>query len=163
MGITAGVGSGRSSMEWLRGVRTAPSRRQPAPDWRGTVRSRLLVCAAVVPSWTAVIEARLVSLQGVDHGELLARADRQQLRTVVAPAKRGEIFDRKGRVLAYTGGADTIAAVPNDIDDPEEVAARVCKVLDGCNSERRLAIARSPGRRTPCASLARQVTPQRAR
>jgi cell division protein FtsI (penicillin-binding protein 3) len=163
MGITAGVGSVRSAMEWLRGMRTAPSRRQPAPDWRGTVRSRLLVCAAVVASWTAVIEARLVYLQVVDHAELLARADRQQLRTVVAPAKRGEIFDRKGRVLAYSVDADTIAAVPNDIDDPEEVAARVCKVLDGCNTERRLAIARSLGRRTPFAYVARQVTPEEAR
>ena len=48
-------------------------------------------------------------------GDPLARADRQQMRTVVPPAKRGEIFDRKGRVLAYSVDADTIAAVQTDL------------------------------------------------
>jgi cell division protein FtsI (penicillin-binding protein 3) len=161
MGITGGVGS---VIARLRGMRLAGVRRGPAPsDWRTTVRSRLLVCAAVIAAWTTAIEGRLVYLQVVDHADLLARADRQQMRTVVPPAKRGEIFDRKGRVLAYSVDADTIAAVPNDIDDPAEVAARVCHALDGCNAERRQAIARSLGRRTPFAYVARQVTPEEAK
>src|SRR5207302_8195531 len=97
--------------------------------WRQTVRARLLVCAALLGVWTVSIEARLVYLQVVDHAELLARADRQQVRTVTPPAKRGEIFDRKGRVLAYSVDADTIAAVPTDIDDPDGVAAQLCRAL----------------------------------
>ncbi|HEX6465224.1 MAG TPA: penicillin-binding protein [Vicinamibacterales bacterium] len=134
-----------------------------ALTWRKTIRARLLVCAVLLGVWTAGIEARLVYLQVVDHADLLARADRQQNRTVQPPAKRGEIFDRKGRVLAYSVDADTIAAVPTDIDDPEDVAARVCHELDGCGPERRQAIAKSLGKKTPFAYIARQVSPEEAR
>src|SRR5204863_8668482 len=84
----------------VRGGRAPAGRRDPAPcDWRKTVRARLLVCAGGLGLWTAGIEARLVYLQVADHGELMERADRQQNRTYVLPAKRGEVFDRKGRVM----------------------------------------------------------------
>jgi cell division protein FtsI (penicillin-binding protein 3) len=132
-------------------------------DWRATVRSRLLVCAALLAAWTTAIEARLVYLQVFQHADLMARADRQQNRTVVPPAKRGEIFDRNGRLLAYSVDADTIAAIPTEIDDPSDVAAQVCGALDGCNAERRQAIARSLGKRAPFAYVARQVTPEEAK
>ena len=65
------------------------------------------------------IEARLVYLQVVQHAELTARAERQQSRTIEAPAKRGDILDRHGRILAYSVDADTIYAVPTEIDDPD--------------------------------------------
>ncbi len=132
-------------------------------DWRQTVRARLLVCAGALGLWTAGIEARLVYLQVVDHADLMNRADRQQMRTAVPPAKRGEIFDRKGRVLAYSVDADTIAAVPTDIDDAAGAAAQVCGALDACTAERRQAIAKSLGRHAPFAYIARQVTPEEAR
>jgi cell division protein FtsI (penicillin-binding protein 3) len=132
-------------------------------DWRATVRSRLLVCAALLAAWTTAIEARLVYLQVFQHNELAARAERQQNRTVVPPAKRGDIFDRRGRLLAYSVDADTVAAIPTEIDDPADVAAQVCGALDGCNSERRQAIAKNLSKRAPFAYVARQVTPDEAR
>jgi cell division protein FtsI (penicillin-binding protein 3) len=128
-------------------------------DWRSTIRSRLLVCAAFLGLWTAGIEARLVYLQVIDHGELMLRADKQQMRTLVPPAKRGEIFDRKGRVLAYSVDADTIAAVPTEIDDPAEVAAELCHALDGCTPERQAQIGRSLSAKKSFAYVARQVSP----
>jgi cell division protein FtsI (penicillin-binding protein 3) len=134
-----------------------------AGTWRKTIRARLLVCAALLGGWTTAIEARLVYLQVIEHADLLQRADRQQNRTVQPPAKRGEIFDRKGRVLAYSVDADTIAAVPTDIDDPEQVAAQVCNVLDGCGPDRRQAIAKSLGKKTPFAYIQRQVSPEEAK
>lgn len=138
--------------------------REAAPlHWRATVRARLFVCAAALALWTAGIEARLVYLQVVQHADLMARADRQQMRTVVPPAKRGDIFDRKGRLLAYSVDADTIAAVPTEIDDANDVAAKVCSALDGCNGERRQGIAKNLSRRVPFAYVARQVTPDEAR
>ena len=96
------------------------------PDWRDTLRSRLLVCAGLFVFWTVSIEARLVYLQVIEHADLMARANRQQLRTIKLPAKRGEIVDRAGHVLAYSVDADTIAADPSEIDEPDVVAARVC-------------------------------------
>jgi cell division protein FtsI (penicillin-binding protein 3) len=163
MGITAGARL-QSLLGFIRPGGAASGRRDNGPlDWRQTVRARLLVCAALLGAWTTAIEARLVYLQVFQHAELMTRADRQQMRTVVPPAKRGEIFDRKGRVMAYSVDADTIAAVPTDIDDPADVAAQVCGALDGCGAERRQAIARSLARRAPFAYIARQVTPDEAR
>ena len=136
---------------------------EQAFNWRPTIRRRVLVAAAVFVLWTIGIEARLVYLQVFSHADLMERADRQQNRTVEPPAKRGEIFDRKGRVLAYSVDADTIAAVPTEIDHPAEVAAQICGALDGCSPERRQAIAKSLGRRASFAYIARKITPEEAK
>ena len=52
--------------------------------------------------WLVAIVGRLVHLQVVKRTELVARAERQQNRTVRAYAKRGDILDRNGRILAMT-------------------------------------------------------------
>ena len=162
MGITGA--SFQTLLGFVRGGSSTPARREPAAaDWRATVRARLLICAGVLGFWTVGIEARLVYLQVVAHADLSVRADKQQMRTVVPPAKRGEILDRKGRVLAYSVDADTIAAIPTDIDDPADVAAQVCAVLEGCGSDRRQAIEKSLSRRAPFAYVARQVSPAEAK
>src|SRR5215471_15883264 len=132
-------------------------------DWRGTIRSRLLVCAAVLGLWTTAIEARLVYLQVFDHADLMTRADRQQTRTLFPPAKRGEIVDRKGRLLAYSVDADSIAAVPTEIDDADDVAAKVCRALDDCNADRQSAIVKNLSRKSSFAYIARQVSPDEAK
>src|SRR5204863_6571724 len=85
-------------------------------DWRVTFRRRIVVVAAALACWVAGIEARLVYLQVVERPDLAARAERQQERTQPSPAKRGDIVDRRGRVLATSVDADTIYAVPTDIE-----------------------------------------------
>jgi len=132
-------------------------------DWRTTVRSRLLVCAALLGLWTAAIEGRLLYLQVFEHADLAARAERQQNRAVSPPAKRGDILDRKGRLLAFSVDADTIAAVPSDIDDPGDVAAQLCGALDDCDKERRQGLTRKLTGRGAFAYVARQVSPEEAR
>jgi hypothetical protein len=123
-------------------LRSAPAQRVarreavPAPaDWRGTLRSRVVICAVLFATWTVGIEARLLYLQVFQHTEMMARANRQQLKRVPLPAKRGEIVDRFGHVLAYSVDADTIAADPSDIADPDGVARQVCAALDGCTRQ----------------------------
>src|SRR6185436_13201457 len=76
--------------------------------WRPTLRKRVWVAAAFIALWAVAIESRLFYLQVVRHKELAAKADRQQLRTIEAPAKRAEIVDRNGHVLATSVDADTI-------------------------------------------------------
>ena len=149
---------------WRRAAPPAPRRPgDAASTWRATLRSRLLVTAAVFGAWTAGIEARLVYLQVSAHADLTARADRQQNRTVIPPAKRGEIFDRGGRVLAYSVDADTIAAVPSEVDDPQDESAKICGALDDCTADRRQAILKSLSRKGPFAYVARQISPEEAR
>ncbi|HEY6984444.1 MAG TPA: hypothetical protein VH375_00065, partial [Rhodanobacteraceae bacterium] len=71
-----------------------------ATPWRATLKNRLTVVAVVIALWVCGIYARLVYLQVIDHNDLTVRAERQQKRTQEAPAKRGDILDRRGHVLA---------------------------------------------------------------
>ena len=60
------------------------------------MRLRIWIAAGAIALWAVAIQTRLVYLQVVSHAELAAKADRQQLRTIAAPAKRAEIVDRNG-------------------------------------------------------------------
>ena len=156
--------SSRFRLAWTRlAGAMSPAAGPRTSDWRATMRARLFVCAGGFALWTIGIEARLIDLQILQYADLTARADRQQMRTVTPPAKRGEIFDRRGHVLAFSVDADSIAAIPTEIDDPQAVAARVCSALDDCTGDRRSAIGRALGRRSQFAWLARQISPDEAR
>ena len=156
---------GRFTIPWSGAAQRILRREPPAapPEWRDTLRSRMLLCAALMAVWTVAIEGRLMYLQVFQHGEMMARADRQQLKTIKLPAKRGEIVDRAGHVLAYSVDADTIAADPSEIEDPDATAARVCEALEGCGAAQRQLMAERLRGKTQFAFLARQVSPEEAR
>jgi cell division protein FtsI (penicillin-binding protein 3) len=135
----------------------------PSNDWRRTVRRRLAVAAAAFLLWSIGIEARLVYLQVYRHDDLAARAERQQSRTVEAAAKRGEITDRDGRVLAYSVDADSIYAVPTEISDADAAAAALCGALDDCTRKERQALADRIRRGRAFVYVRRQATPEQAR
>jgi cell division protein FtsI (penicillin-binding protein 3) len=134
-----------------------------ANAWRTTLKRRLVVAAAVFLAWSAAIEARLVYLQVVRHEDLLGRAERQQMRTVAAPAKRGELLDRAGRVLAYSVDAESIYAVPTEIDDPDAAARALCGALDDCAPKERQALADRIRRGRSFVYVRRQASPDQAR
>jgi cell division protein FtsI (penicillin-binding protein 3) len=135
----------------------------PASEWRGTLQARLIVTAAVFVVWTIGIEARLIYLQVVRHADLMARAEAQQLDRIDVPAKRGEILDRNGRVLAYSVDADTIWANPTEVDGPDRTASLVCSALDECDGGLRSAMARALRKDARFAYLVRKVSPDEAR
>ena len=136
---------------------------QPAFAWRITLKRRVVVAVILLVAWSAAIEARLVYLQVGRHADLTGRAERQQLRTVETTAKRGDILDRSGRVLAYSVDADSIYAVPTDIPDPDAAAAALCNALDGCVADERQALAGRIRRGRAFAYVRRQVSPDEAR
>jgi cell division protein FtsI (penicillin-binding protein 3) len=113
-----------------------------APDmdadraWRRTVRRRLLVAVVCISCWTAVIEARLVWFQVVRHGALVKQAAQQQQEEVPAPARRGEILDRNGNVLAFSVDAASVVAVPSEVENAQATAAAICGVLECSDTER---------------------------
>ena len=155
----------RFRLPWRRPAQRV-ARREPlaaAAEWRNRLRSRLGFCALFFGLWTAGIEARLLFLQVFEHTEMMARANRQQLRTVKLPAKRGEIIDRAGHVLAYSVDADTIAADPSEIMNPDQVASLVCGALDQCSPQQRAVMAERLRTKNQFAYLARQISPDEAR
>ena len=132
-------------------------------DWRVTLKARLLVVVSVLALWVVGIETKLVYLQIFQHADLLGRAERQQERTQASPAKRGDILDRRGRVLAASADADSIIAVPTAIVGATEAANRLCGALGDCDDKDRRALAEKLGQRRAFAYVRRQVTPDQAR
>src|SRR5882672_8222630 len=131
-------------------------------DWRVTFRRRLVVVTSVLASWVTGIEARLVYLQVFERSDMVARAERQQERTQPSPAKRGDILDRRGRVLATSLDADTIYAVPTDIEHPADAATAICDALGDCDAKDRQSIAEKLGQKRAFAYVKRQVAPDQA-
>ena len=82
-----------------------------------------------------------------------------------APAKRGDILDRHGHVLATSVDADSIYAVPSEIDDRRsDGRGKLCGALGDCSATRtarRCSIASRTQR--SFAYVRRQVSPDEAR
>jgi cell division protein FtsI (penicillin-binding protein 3) len=89
----------------------------------GALHGRVRYGFAAVCTLLLVIGGRLVQLQGVDHGQYAAAANEQSLNTVTLTAKRGQIVDRNGTVLAYSSDAQDITADPTLVNDPSNVSA----------------------------------------
>ena len=135
---------------------------QPANVLRTTLKRRVALAFGFLLLWAVVIEARLVYLQVVRYGDLSARAERQQSRTIEAPAKRGDILDRHGHILAYSVDADTIYAVPNEIGDIEATTAALCRALGDCDAKDRQTMTERIRKGRYFAYVRRQVWPDQA-
>ncbi|HVZ21430.1 MAG TPA: penicillin-binding protein [Vicinamibacterales bacterium] len=134
-----------------------------AHAWRETLRRRTIITAALIGFWVVGIEARLVVLQVFEHRDLVARATRQQMRTMDAAAERGDILDRKGRVLATSVSADSIYAVPSAIDDPKAVVAELCTAFGDCTPKERESLVERLGKNRQFAYVRREVSPEQAK
>jgi len=85
---------------------------------------RLLVLAGVALLGVTAVFGRLTYLQLFRHADYLARALRQQQRTIEITPKRGAIYDRNKMPLAMSIPVDSAFAVPSEIAD-ESLAARL--------------------------------------
>jgi cell division protein FtsI/penicillin-binding protein 2 len=91
-------------------------------------RVGLLFCAFV--TLLGLVLVRAVWIQGVSGSALSAEARGQQTETVVVPGSRGTIYDRTGRELAVSEDAATVFATPYQVEDPEQTAHKLARVLD---------------------------------
>jgi cell division protein FtsI (penicillin-binding protein 3) len=89
------------------------------------VHVRLLLVAGVALLWMTAVFGRLGYLQLVRHSDYLARAQRQQQRTIEITPKRGAIFDRNMHPLAMSVPVESAFAVPAEIGDNKVMAARL--------------------------------------
>ena len=132
-------------------------------EWRITLKRRIVVATALLGLWVAAIEGRLVQLQVFRHADLTARAARQQSRTLLTPAKRGDILDRRGHLLATTVDVDSIYAVPSEINNDQEAVAKLCHALGDCSARDREALTDRLRNQRNFAYVRRQVSPDEAR
>jgi cell division protein FtsI (penicillin-binding protein 3) len=135
---------------------------QPANVLRATLKRRVALAFGFLLLWAVAIEARLVYLQVFRYSELKERAEGQHSRTVKAPAKRGDILDRHGHILAYSVDADTIYAVPSELGDADAAAAALCRALADCDAKDRQAMIERIRKGKYFAYIRRQVWPDQA-
>ena len=104
------------------------------PVSTGTVHRRLglLNISLFFVAWVVLICGRLVWLQVIHHKDFVDRAARQQQRTFEVAPRRGILYDRNLHELAMTTLADSVYAVPSEIEGDEKrqaVAAALAKVV----------------------------------
>ncbi|MGB6690392.1 MAG: penicillin-binding protein 2, partial [Terracidiphilus sp.] len=87
-----------------------------------------LVCLFFL-AWAGLIAGRLFWLQIVRHNEFVERAQKQQQRTFEIAPRRGVLYDRNLRELAMTVQADSIYAVPIEIDDKAAAAHALAAIV----------------------------------
>jgi cell division protein FtsI (penicillin-binding protein 3) len=151
------------------GALTAPDRPGEAPSasfedsWRASLKKRVIVIVIVLVAWAAGIEARFMHLQIVQHTWLVQQAEIRQQRSITDRAKRGEIVDRNGQILAYSVDADTVIAVPSAIKDVPGTVAALCGALADCTREFRAQLFDRLKTPKAFAFVKRQVSPDQAR
>jgi cell division protein FtsI (penicillin-binding protein 3) len=91
--------------------------------WRSAVILTLVVCGA------AVLVARAVELQLVEHGFLAKQGDERTMRVVKIAAHRGAITDRYGEPLAISTPVDSIWVNPQDLKDNIDQIPKLAKAL----------------------------------
>jgi penicillin-binding protein 2 len=89
----------------------------------------LWLFGAAMAAAFAIFLVRLVQLQVVQGDELLQRSQRNSIRTERLTAPRGEIVDRKGRVLATTRPAFHLDVVPSELRDPPHTLNVLARLL----------------------------------
>src|ERR1035441_5334442 len=126
-------------------------------------RARFWLICLFFLLWALAIAGRLFWLQIVRHQEFVERAEKQQQRTFEVAPRRGVLYDRNLHELAMTVQADSIYAVPTEIDDKKAAARALAQAVhtdpeDGQTSEDQIAnrLAKNNG----FAWIARRVTPE---
>ncbi len=94
-----------------------------------TYRWRSLVVFGCVALGGALLAARAVELQLLDHRFLAKQGDERSMRVVKIAAHRGAITDRNGEPLAMSTPVDSIWVNPQDIDDNITQLPRLAKAL----------------------------------
>ena len=89
---------------------------------------RLIQLFAVLAAWAIVVIFRLVQVQLVRHDHYVARAQRQQERTLALTPVRGSIVDVRGRVLAESVAGESVYADPQAIADRKATAKALARV-----------------------------------
>ncbi len=89
---------------------------------------RLLQLFAFLAAWALVLLARLAQVQLLHHQEYVARAQRQQERTLSLEPTRGSILDARGRVLAESVAAVSVYADPQAIVDSRATARALARI-----------------------------------
>ena len=122
------------------------------------LRLRVRLLLVLFLSLLGVALLRAVKLQVFDQKQLHGLAQDQYVRQIDIPARRGDIFDRRGAPLAQSVEVDSVWVDPSMLPDLKAAARQLARALKLDAEELHARLARS--RRF--AWVKRQVTPREA-
>lgn len=94
------------------------------------VRKRLLIALAVFAFFMIYLVGRLAWVQFVQGDELRQKAVAQWNRSLIVQPQRGAILSRNGTLLAGSATAESIIAIPSEINNADETARQLAPILD---------------------------------
>ncbi len=133
-----------------------------APRTDQMARLRLMLLGLAASLWGIVVAGRLAQLQIIDRAFFEKRAARQSERTINLDPRRGPILDRNGRPLAVSVDAESVYAVPQDVQHPRQTAAALAQAL-GLDEHERHEVLEQLNKTRGFVWIKRKVDPARAR
>ena len=94
-----------------------------------TIRKRVACLFLLIAVIMSGLGFRLMYLQFYKSNWLTENAIDQRVRDIPVEAKRGTIFDRNGKELGVSISTESIYAIPAEIVDVEETAAKLAAIL----------------------------------
>ncbi|HPW17412.1 MAG TPA: penicillin-binding protein 2 [Candidatus Aminicenantes bacterium] len=105
--------------------------------YESDIRRRTLVLGFFLAGWAVVVALRLVQVQVLGHARAKAAVIGQVSDQVPIDARRGNILDRNGEVLACSLPAASIVVRPVDQETPAETEAKVRRLVDALGLTRK--------------------------
>ena len=127
-------------------ARTLDALRDTRREWMIN-RSRLIVAVLAIIVVLGVLVFRYYSLQIVQHDDFMTQSDRNRIRVEVIPPTRGQILDRKERLLAANKPTFVIGVVRERSEDPAALVDTLTERLSLSDRELRAFQERSERRR----------------
>jgi penicillin-binding protein 2 len=127
-------------------ARTLDALRDTRREWMIN-RSRLIVAVLAIFVVLGVLVYRYYSLQIVQHDDFMTQSDRNRIRVEVIPPTRGQIVDRKGRLLAANKPTFVIGVVRERSKDPAALVDTLTERLSLSDRELKAFQERSERRR----------------
>jgi penicillin-binding protein 2 len=93
-------------------------------------RTRVLVVGLAVLFAFGLLASRMVYLQVVRHEDLAAQAESNRTAVLPVVPNRGQILDRKGRVLATNFSAYTLEITPSEVEDLDATIDSLGELLE---------------------------------
>jgi penicillin-binding protein 2 len=115
-------------------LRSLDALRDTRREW-AINRSRLIAALIGISTLLAVLVYRYYSLQITQHDDFLTQSDRNRIRVEVIPPPRGQIVDRKGRVLAANKPTFVVGVILERSEDSEALIDTLAKRLSLTESE----------------------------
>ncbi|AIF52068.1 putative PASTA sensor protein [Pelosinus sp. UFO1] len=94
-----------------------------------TIRKRVTCLFLLIAVIMVALGCRLMYLQFYKSNWLTESAIDQRVRDIPVEAKRGTIYDRNGKELGVSVSTESIYAIPAEIVDVEETAAKLAAIL----------------------------------